>query len=77
IKRMWVLLTLTIVIAAGVLGVEAFRDDDFCRFDSPMYTAIAQNINLTGDWVNLFSAMDTPFEGGSSAIHFLGNGIMP
>gem|GEM_PF-5350071 len=63
IKRMWVLLTLTIVIAAGVLGVEAFRDDDFCRFDSPMYTAIAQNINLTGDWVNLFSSIDRPFEG--------------
>jgi len=51
--RMWLLLFLTLIIAAGVIIPESFRDDDFSRYDAPFYTVVSQNIARSYDWANL------------------------
>ncbi|MFH1798312.1 MAG: glycosyltransferase family 39 protein [Candidatus Omnitrophota bacterium] len=61
-KRMWGLLLLSIIISTGVLFTDAFRDDDFCHYDAPFYSTIAQNILRSGDWVNLTYHEGIPFE---------------
>jgi len=61
--RMLLLLLLAVLISSSVFILDAFRDDDFCRYDAPFYSTISQNIVRTGDWINLRHSFDTPFEG--------------
>ena len=41
-----------LLIASGVILSDAFRDDDFCRFDSAWFSTIAQDIVKTNNWFN-------------------------
>lgn len=50
-----------LAISAGVLIVDAFRDDDFCRFDSPFYSSIAQNVIISGQWAPILKPDNKPF----------------
>ncbi|NQT33166.1 MAG: glycosyltransferase family 39 protein [Candidatus Omnitrophica bacterium] len=70
IRRTLILLLLTVVISTGVFLTDAFRDDNFCRYDAPFYATIAQNIVRTGDWVNLRYSLDMPFEGNHPPLTF-------
>lgn len=64
IKRMWALLILTILISSAVLFPGALRDDDFCRYDSPWFSCISQNMLKTGNWLN-----PSDYRGGIYAEH--------
>jgi 4-amino-4-deoxy-L-arabinose transferase-like glycosyltransferase len=52
IPRAWILGLCVFLLATGVIFSDAFRDDDFCRFDSAWFSTIAQNIAMTNDWFN-------------------------
>ena len=54
-KEVFILLLSVIIISAGVLFIDSFRDDDFCRYDSPYYSSIAQNILKTGNWASIYA----------------------
>jgi len=74
-RRMWVLLTALVVISSCVFIWDSFRDDYFCKFDSPVYATISQNILRTGDWLNLRSSFDAPFENNHPPLVFWATAI--
>lgn len=52
VRRTWILGIAVFLLATGVIFSSAFRDDNFCRFDSAWFSTIAQNIARTNNWFN-------------------------
>jgi len=75
LKRMWILLILAILISSAVLLTDAFRDDNFCHYDSPFYATISQNIVNSGDWLNLRYSLDKPVVADHPPLVFWANAL--
>ena len=75
VKRVWILLIVTVLISVGIFVIDAFRDDKFCHYDAPFYATISQNIVQSGDWINMKYSIDTPVVADHPPLVFWANAL--